>query len=193
MNSCRDNFASTCSQAVYLYHRAPRRVLESITQDGIQPADSTHRDSLEGDLAELTAARDISFPVDRQQCVFLYPSWELAVENLNQDDGCALSNPEVIVVIDATRIERPLYMGEFQLISDAIDFQYLDEPDDVMISESYEDALTRYATSLTEISSPDSIASLSTQYRRPEVVVEGGISPTCILEYRSLKTVAGQC
>jgi len=193
MNSCSDNSPSASGQAVYLYHRAPRRVLESITQDGIQPADSTHRDSLEADLAELAAAKDISFPVDRQQCVFLYSSWGLAVENLNQEDGCVLSNPEVIVVIDATRIEQPLYIGEFQLISDAIDFQYLDEPDDVMISASYEDALTRYATSLTEISSPDSIASLSTQYRRPEIVVEGGISPTCILEYRSLKTVAGQC
>lgn len=191
MNSCSDDPSSTSSQAVYLYHRAPRRVLESITEDGIQPADSTHRDSLEGDLAELTAAKDISFPVDRQQCVFLYPSWELAVENLHPGDGCALSNPEVIVVIDATRIERPLYMGEFQLISDAIDFQYLDEPDDAMISASYEDSLTRYATSLTKISSLDRIAPLSAQYRRPEVVVEGGISPTCIIEYRSLKTVAG--
>ena len=81
-------------------------------------------------------------------------------------------------------------MAEFQLISDAIDFQSLDEPDDVMISESYEDALTRYATSLTEISSLNRIPSLSAHYHTPEVVVEGAISPACILEYISLKTVA---
>ncbi|MCD2201591.1 hypothetical protein LPA44_17145 [Halobacterium sp. KA-4] len=178
------------TSSVYLYHLAPRRALEAITQEGIQPSDSTHRDSLEAGLAEIAAEKDISLPINRQQCSFLYPSLELAVENLHPADGRPLSTPEVVVVIDAMKIDRPLYMGEFQLISDAIDFQYLEEPDDVMISESYEDALTRYATSLTEIPSANRIASLSDQYRRPEIIVEGSISPTGIIEYLSLKSVA---
>jgi hypothetical protein len=177
--------------SVYLYHLAPRKALEAITQEGIQPSDSTHRDSLEADLAEITAEKDISLPIDRQQCSFLYPSLQLAVEDLHPADSRDLSNPKVVIVIDAMKVEQSLYMAEFQRISDAIDFQYLEDPDDAMISESYEDALTRYATSLAEISSLDRIPSLGAQYRRPEIVVEGAISPACILEYLSLKTVAG--
>jgi len=193
MTNCCDESSSTGGQTVYLYHLAPRRALEAITQEGIQPSDSTHRDSLEADLAEIAAEKDISLPINRQQCGFLYPSLDLAVENLHPEDGHALSTPEVVVVIDATKIKRPLYIAEFQLISDAIDFQYLEEPDDVMISESYEDALTRYATSLTKIPSLERIEALSDQYCRPEIVVEGSISPACINEYLSLKTVARRC
>ncbi|WP_135807228.1 hypothetical protein [Halorussus marinus] len=178
---------------MYLYHLAPRQALEAITQEGVQPSDSTHRDSLEADLAAIAAEKDIAFPIDRQECSFLYPSLELAVENLSPADGRELSIPEIVVVIDATKIERPLYMAEFQFISDAIDFQYLEEPDDVMISESYEDALTKYVTSLAEIPALDRIEPLSEQYYRPEVVVEDGISPACITEYFSLKEVVGSC
>lgn len=184
-----DKPSPTGEQVVALYHCALGQALKAIARDGIRPADSTHRDSLEADLAEVTAEKEIPFPIDRRQCVFLYPSLELAVEDMCPRESLRFRDSTVVVVIDATKVEGPLYIGDFRLISDAIDFQYLEEPDDVMVSESYEDALTRYATSLTEISSLDRIKALSNQYSRPEIVVEGGISPTCIIEYLSLKNI----
>jgi hypothetical protein len=55
------------------------------------------------------------------------------------------------------------------------------EPDDVMISDSYEDALRRYADTLTRVEPFSSLVDICSDFRLAEVVVENGIPPGAIV------------
>jgi hypothetical protein len=61
------------------------------------------------------------------------------------DNPSAIHDDRGVVVINGTALQQPLYVGEFTIVGDAIDFQYIDDPDAGMISDSYEEALRRYA------------------------------------------------
>lgn len=82
-----------------------------------------------------------------------------------------------------------MYVGEFRLISDAIDWQYVETADDVMISTSYRDALRRYAGTLTPLSAFETVTQIQEQFQLPELVVEGGIQPGAIVEWLFVKRV----
>ncbi len=167
-----------------LYHVASASNLPLILEQGILPADSTHRDDLETELSQIAANHGIDFPLARQDCVFLYPSLDVALRGIDPDteyDRNLISHSGILVV-DAASIDDNLYMGEFRLISDAIDFQFREKPDEAMISQSFEDALTRYAKSFTEVKQISQIRTISEQFHIPEVVVEGGIDPDAITE-----------
>lgn len=167
-----------------LYHVTNVTNLHSIFQQGILPAETTHRDSLETDLLHIAADQGIDFPVIRQNCVFLYPSQHIALMGMHPDTDYHnnLIPHSGIALVDAASIDANLYMGEFRLISDAIDFQFMGKPDEAMVSQSYEDALTRYAKSFTEIEKVSQVEKISEGFHTPEVVVEGGIKPSAITE-----------
>lgn len=173
-----------------LYHVTSIENLDAINREGIQPS-SSHRNSLEADLTELAAEAGIELPFDRRDCVFLYPSLSLATEFLrtSNDDPSPFDHQQGVGVVDGKALQEPLYVGEFQLIGDAIDFQYMDEPDSAMISNSYEEALHQYATSLERLDSFESLDSIARQFQRPEVIVQGGLHADAILEWLFLKAI----
>ena len=173
----------------HLYHLADVDDLYSILRHGIQPSETSHRDTVEAALPEVAEQFNLDVPVDRQACVFLYPRVQQALESVpttDPPDGWAsLVGSQSIIAVDGARVDQPLYIGEFQLISDAIDFQYLAEPDDAMISVSFEDALRRYAATLTPLDSLAALPALCDEYETPEVVVEGRIKPEAIIGWES--------
>ncbi|ATW88253.1 hypothetical protein halTADL_1488 [Halohasta litchfieldiae] len=179
----RDEYISIDTSTI-LYHVASATNLPSILEQGILPADSTHRDNLETKLSHIAADHGIEFPVVRQDCVFCYPSIDIALMGIHPDTECdnSLISHSGIVLVDAASTETNLYMGEFRYISDAIDFQYMVRPDEAMISQSFEDALARYAKSFTEIENISQIENISEQFHTPEVVIEGGVKPSAITE-----------
>lgn len=148
----------------YLYHTTKQENVRSILRNGIIPQTS-HRDSLEEDIPDL--------PVTRQDCVFLYGEREQA--------ELMVSGDRAIIVVDPELISGLLYGGEFRLISDAIDHQYVDEPDFVMISETYEEALHRYSELLVEISNLSLLEEKCESFEFPEILVEGGVDPNAII------------
>ncbi|MDL0120288.1 hypothetical protein PNQ29_11215 [Halobacterium salinarum] len=174
----------------HIYHVSAIDNLDSILEHGIQPQ-STHRDTLEDDLSTVAAAHGIELPIDRSKCVFCYPTLSGATElmSITDEDRSPLSPREAIVVIDGAQIHKQLYVGEFDLISDAIDLQHMDEPDAAITAESYEDALRRYAASLTPFHSFETLGDSLTEYQTPEVVIQDGVDPNHILEWRLLKQI----
>lgn len=176
-----------------LYHQAKLENVPSILRKGLQPADSTSRGGVESDLTALAAERGIEFPIVRQNCVFCYPFLSQAAEFVPSELEAIEEQPLLehsgIIVVDGEQVQSDLFVGDFQLISDAIDLQYMDEPDHAVTSESYTDALWRYAESLTRLPSFDSLAAISEQFHIPEVVVEGGTAPETIVECVFLRTV----
>lgn len=167
-----------------LYHVASATNLPSILERGILPADSTHRNGLEAELSRIAENNGIDFPVSRQNCVFFYPSLHTALRGIEPDteyDNTLISHSG-IVLVDARSIDSNLYIGEFRLISDAIDFQFMEKADEAMISESFEDALVQYARSFTKIEQVSRIKTISEQFHIPEIVIEGGVKPGVITE-----------
>lgn len=170
----------------YLYHSTQQDNIQSILQNGIQPSTDSHRDRLEDDLATIAADNEIALPVTRQDCVFFYatPDRAARLTSFETDDSemDSLQQTEGIVIINGELITGPVYVGEFKLISDAIDHQYMSEPDDAMISESYTAALRRYATSLTRIESLTGLENVCNDFHLPEVIVENGVSPSTVVD-----------
>jgi hypothetical protein len=160
------------------------RNISSILTDGIQPPSSSYRDNIDQDLIEVVAENGTDLPIDRQNCVFFYPALGPAASTLtptNDEGEAVLGKPEGVVVVDETQVESDLFVGEFRLISDAIDFQFREEPDDAMISASYNDALRRYADSLTLIGAGNSLETVCEQFKMPEVIVEGTVGPQTVV------------
>lgn len=173
----------------HLYHMTYTDELYSILRHGIQPSETSHRDSLESALLQVAEKFNLEFPIDRRECVYLYPRIQDALAQLPAEDiqkeHATLYGSQEVVVVNGTETDQPLYIGEFQLISDAIDFQYKDEPDDTMISESFEDALRRYAAGLTTVESLTALPTLCEEYELPEVLVENGLGPEVIVGWES--------
>lgn len=173
----------------HLYHVANVDDLYSILRNGVQPSETSYRDTLEAALPEVAEQFNLDVPVDRQACVFFYPRVQQALEFVpaadSPDSWASLMGSQSVIAVDGARVDQPLYIGEFRLISDAIDFRHLAEPDDTMISESFEDALRRYAATLTPIDSLTDLPALCDEYKLPEVLVEGGIKPEAIAGWES--------
>jgi hypothetical protein len=170
----------------YLYHTTSVSNLQSILRNGVQPTTDGHRDGLEHDLTRIAAEHGIEIPITRQDCVFCYASSEQATRltqlgTPDSDEYGGLQSNDAIVVIDGQEIDDDVFVGEFRLISDAIDHQHMPEPDDVMISDSYEDALRRYADTLTRVEPFSSLVDICSDFRLAEVVVENGIPPGAIV------------
>jgi len=135
---------------------------------------------LEADLGIIATEQNIELPINRRQCVFLYPSLQQAATEIYS--ATELSPNDRIVVVDRCLLDQKSYVGEFDLISDAIDLQFMSEPDEAIISESYEDALIQYAASLTEVDSFESEDQIHREFIHPEVVVENTIDSSAIVD-----------
>lgn len=168
----------------YFYHTTSLENISSILCEGLLPREPNHREKVEEDLIAVAAENDINLPFDRGDCVFCYPSLSQAVTpfELKLDDvEGLLGDRQGIIVIDRGQITNKMFIGEFQLITDAITLQHKENPDEKMLASSYEDALHRYADSLTRISSFDILDSQCGQFEYPEIIVEGEISPQAIV------------
>lgn len=170
----------------HLYHVAYSEDLYSILQRGIQPNETSPRDKLESALSQIAEQFDLDFPINRRNCVYFYPRIQRALRQVpTGSTSDTLSRSQEIVVVDGAEIDQPLYIGEFRLISDAIDFKYRDEPDDTMISESFDDALRRYAATLRPVDSLTALPKLCDQYELAEVVIENGVDVETIVGWES--------
>lgn len=172
----------------YVYHYTNVANIAEILESGIQPT-STHRDSLEKELATVAEAYSVDYPINRLECVFFYP-WILdpSTERRFETDEAKLTlgnSREAIVIVDAELVESEPYVADFKLFSDAIDFQYMNEPDDAMVSDSKEDALRRYAETTTRVDSFERLNEICSRFHLPEVIIEDSVPTdaivTCIL------------
>lgn len=168
----------------YIYHYTRVANIAGILKDGIQPT-STYRDPLEQELATVAEGYDIDYPIDRTECVFFYP-WipHPSTERRFETDEEKLelgTRREGIIVVDVELVENNSYVADFKLFSDAIDFQYMSEPDGAMVSESKEHALRRYAETVTRIESFEEVDEIYSRFHLPEVVIEGSVPPDAIM------------
>lgn len=169
----------------YVYHYTNVANIAKILESGIQPT-STHRDSLDKELATVAETYSVDYPINRLECVFFYP-WILDPSTERRfetdEDELTLGNSrEAIVIIDAELVESASYVADFKLFSDAIDFQYMSEPDHAMVSDSKEDALRRYAETTTQVDSFERLDEICSRFHLPEVVIEGSVPANAIVE-----------
>ena len=179
---------------LHLYHSTTVDRIPIICQEGLQPSEYGHRDSIEDDLRTIAAENETLLPIIRQNCVFCYLSLRTAMEVTAFDKGEPDTSPtlcsrEGIVVIEADSMQNELYIGDFDLFSDAIDLQFMDEPDHAVKSESYEDALTSYAESLTKLTAFESTDQINDTFHTPEILLENGVSNSRIVETVLVKQI----
>lgn len=175
-----------------LYHVTQAATLPAIVWQGLQQSLESHRDDLEDDLEQVTEDSGRPVPFDRHECVFLFPSTSSAYELLEPDSAYrrnSLTGHKGIAVVDATAVEADLYLADFQLFSDTIDLQYMQEPDEAIVAKSREDAVRRYAASITSVESPEDLREPPDTLHHPEVVVNGEIPPDAIPECVFVKTL----
>jgi len=159
-----------------LYHTTRVGNVSDIMAEGIIPSDS--RNDLEKILSGVAAEHGITYPINRWQCVFLYPLFSQAIgyrtfdkEELEQGLGCRTA----VILVDAGRIEQNLYLGDFTLFTEAQVLIY--KTDD----GSHEKVLREYAESLTQVGSLENLSEMCSQFDYPEIVVEGGVDPAAIV------------
>lgn len=173
----------------YIYHSAPATSLRKIRDEGVHPGGSSYRDRFENDLAALASEEDLTLPVTRQNCSFFHPTIEQAVEMSLFDLAGPVKSPELqvterqgIAVIDLSYVETVPYVGDFQLFSDIIDLSVMDQPDEVVVSNSYEDALHTYIETLQPLTAFEAIEQLDEQYHSPELLIEDRVPQSAVTE-----------
>lgn len=173
----------------YLYHSTASENLYQILKQGISPQGPTHRDTIDSDVHSISKETPSAPIINRGKSVFFYPFLMQAVKltdiGPSSNSSHAFSRDETIIIVDSQNVDNDIYVGEFDLISDAIDFQHMDEPDDAMISESYSDALQRYVESLIPLKEFTDDIRISDQYETPEIVIQDGVSPHAIIDWLS--------
>lgn len=184
------------SEKFFAYHSTGISNIRSIFQEGLKPSEESYRGELEADLETVADEKNISLPVKRQECVFLYPSLDQAIEMTTYETGPpgsldALFAREGLLVIDATSFREDMYVADFDFFSDVIDLRCMDEPDRFTNSESYDAALTNYAKSVTPFYKFNSVDSMGGEFRIPELLIETDIPPSHIRETLLHKEVLG--
>ncbi|ERG93946.1 hypothetical protein, partial [Haloquadratum walsbyi] len=147
------------------------------------------RDDNETKLQVVAYKNDISLPIDRQNCVFCYPSLRHGIEmGTFETKGAGslhtLFQHQGLIVINAEPFQDRLYVGEFDLFSAVIEFSYRD------LGE-YEKALAAYAKSLTPVAEFNSIQEIDAEFRNPEILFEGKIGADQIIEVIFRKEIFG--
>lgn len=175
-----------------IYHTTSFSDIKSIVADGLRPSRSGHRNGIEADIEEVARRKCLNYPITRQECVFCYPTFEQAVQYIGFECPTSksfISSPRGVIVLDRRKISSQMFLGEFNLMSDAIDYAHGHTGDEVTISDSYEEAITQYAESLRSISLSTQLATACERYENPEIVVAGTIPPDAIVEVISLKRI----
>lgn len=166
----------------HIFHYTDVKNIANILQDGIQPRES-HRDRLEQMLTEVMEAHSLEWSIDRTECVFFYPCIPVSFKERGFDlDIHPLVPKQAIMIIDAGLVDRNWYVGDFKLFSEAIDFQFMSEPDDTMVTESLEEALVQYGESVVEIESFETLPELCNQLYIPEIFTEEAIRSEAIVK-----------
>lgn len=173
----------------YVYHSTAATTLLKIRDAGVRPSGSSSRDGFEEKMVEFASKEELLLPVTRQDCSFFHPTIEQAIDMTAFDLTGTGDSPELqlvdrqgIAVIDLRCVETVPYVGDFQIFSDIIDLRFMDQPDEAVVSESYEDALRTYIKTLRPLTAFDSIEQLDEQYHLPEILIEGGVSQSTIVE-----------
>ena len=173
----------------YIYHSAYVEDIPSIKQGGLRPSNQTYRDDIETKLQVVAYKNEICLPINRQHCVFCYPSLRHGVNmgSFATKDAGSLRlqlSHEGLVVIDAKPFQEKLYVGDFDLFSDIIEFS-------IGGSDDYERALMIYAESLTPVTEFSSIQEIDAEFSIPEILVEGKIGADQVVEVILRKEILG--
>lgn len=173
----------------YLYHSTAATTLVKMRDEGVQPSGQSSRDSFENKMVEFASKEELSLPVTRQDCSFFHPTIEQAIDSTTFDLTGTGDSPELqfvgrqgIAVIDLECVETVPYVADFQLFSDIIDLTFMDQPDEAVVSESYEGALRAYIETIQPLTAFESIEQLADQYHLPEILIEGGVSQSAVVE-----------
>ena len=173
----------------YVYHSTTATRLLKIRDEGVRPSGLSSRDQFERTITEFARKEELSLPVTRQDCSFFHPTIEQAIDQTAFDLTGHADSPEFqlvdrqgIAVIDLSCVETVPYVGDFQLFSDVVDLTFMDQPDEAVNSESREDAVRTYIETLQPLTAFGSVEQLRDQYHLPEILIEGGVSQSAVVE-----------
>lgn len=165
----------------YAFHTTKQENVDAIRQDGIKHAidTSSTTSSVEGALRKL--GYDSPFPFDQTAVTYCGVDAEFTGEMLPSHPDSELNSHTVAIVVDVQEIIAPMYLADMTLASDLIDYLY-GGAGIMLHADTPEEAIEQYRESITPVETPDDIVSHADTLTHAELVVDGNIPPSAIVD-----------
>ena len=166
----------------FAFHETDPENRESIRKHGIQRTEDSGVDITNIDTVLQELGYTDPFPFDRTEATYCHLDVEY-IQEANEEFGTLISAVTVVVAVD--EISAPMYLADMSLISDLIEYLY-DGSTVMFHADSPEEIVRRYRKSITPVESVADICADSTDRNHTELVIDGDIPPSAIIEICSI-------
>jgi hypothetical protein len=167
----------------YAFHTTKEENADAIREDGIKHAIDTSSTTSSVERALSKLGYDSPFPFDRTAVTYCGVDAEFTGKMFSSHPGSEIhtNNDSVAIVVDVQAIIAPMYLADMTLASDLIDYVYGGAG--VMLhADTPEEAVEQYRESIRPVETPDDIASHADTLTHAELVVDGDIPPSAIVD-----------
>lgn len=158
----------------HIFHETHRDNVQSIIEDGFEPKFDRSQENDEKYVNAVAKKLGRSYPVDRENASFFYSDFD-SVSSRASYGGYT-------IVVDARKLNYPVYMAEVELYDDIFDnaphMDRVDELDDRQL-----DLGRKYLDSLESIRSVNNISSTARGYTSPELIIDSHIPKDAIIGF----------
>ena len=166
----------------YAFHTTKEENADAIREDGIKHAIDTSSTTSSVERALSKLGYDSPFPFDRTAVTYCGVDAEFKGKMFSSHPYSDLSHSDsVAIVVDVREIIAPMYLADMTFASDLIDYLYVGAG--IMLhADTPEEAVEQYRESITPVETPDDIASHADTLTHAELVVDGDIPPSAIVD-----------
>ena len=167
----------------YVFHCADPANVESILDAGIEHTRPPGPDTQDAADVINSLASDTHFPFDRTNVVYCYTTPTYVAKTLRDREHHSDFFDDVVLVIDTTKINAPMYLADMSTVSDLLDYYYVDAS--IMIRyDTPTEALAAYDDSIQRVTSPADIAAYDSGIvgGLPELIVDGTVPADAVVD-----------
>lgn len=170
-------------ESTFAYHSTPRENAASIRTNGLRQDAAKQTDST--DIIDILAELGYSdpFQFDRGAVTYCHVDAAYVESVLQPHDDSALTPDDVVVIVDVSELDVPMYLADMSIITDLIDYRYAGV-EQMMYADTPDEVVDLYRESITEVEGPETIEAYDNDSTHTELVVDGDIPPTAIAAVR---------
>lgn len=163
----------------YAFHCTDEENVDSIREDGILRSSGPDHDTSTIDAVLADLGYESPFPFGRTDVTYCHVDPEDVIPP--GDEASTLARDRAVVV-DVDCLSAPLYLADMAFISDLIDYRHVG-PDIMISADTPERVIDLYRQSIVSVDSREDIVTyLERGYKWPELLVEGDIPPSAIVD-----------
>jgi len=164
----------------YAFHQTRPQNVDSIREQGIQPdfADQADTSMIQEELERFESGD--KFPFDRSKATYCHLDGKYILE-LRNDEFSDFAPEEVTIVVSIEDIPNPMYLADMSPLLDLVDIRHRGIQS-VSYANSPDDVVERYYNSIVRVKSSEDIRSDQTERTHTELVVDGAIPPSAIVD-----------